>query len=356
MKIIGKVKVLSLLFLSFFAVVKISQAFDLGFKKRSYIYVVGSSTVSPFISSVAEEYSRNANLQHYLTKTPIMETTGTREGFHLFCQGNGYNFPDFNAASRHINQEEIDLCQKNKVGEITEIKIGYDGIVIGKFSGSKKLNLSEEQLFLALAQKVVDQKTGQLIDNPYKKWSDIDKKLPNSAITIYGPPLTSGTRDVFNDLVMEKICLNKKEFAAAYPDYAQRKKICSQIRQDGNFIESGENDNLIVTNLKNDHNALGIFGFNFLIANRNKIQAVKIDGVEPDFATISSKKYAFSRPLFVYFKQDHLKLMPQMRDFIKELISVDTIGSNGYLLNNGLVTMGNDELNKVRSNILSRVD
>ena len=208
-----------------------------------------------------------------------------------------------------------------------------------------------------LRKKVVDHKSGKLIENPYKKWSQISPVLPDREIMIYGPPLTSGTRDVFVDIVTENFCFMKKEFIDAFPDDHLRRQQCRTFRSDGKFLESGENDNLIIQKLKKDPNAFGIFGFDFLIANKDAIQAVKIDNVEPNFSSISSKKYKLSRPLFVYFKKENLKLMPQMHGFIEEIISVDTIGRNGYLLNSGLIALSKNRIPKSENrNCLITVD
>lgn len=333
-----------------------SSAFSLfGPEKRTEIHVVGSSTVSPFMSAISEEFSRLQNLKNIPTKTPTVESTGTKEGLKQFCAGVGYDYPDFANASRPIRQKDIVNCSKNGIKEIGEIKLGYDGIVIGNSVGGKKIKLTKEQIFLALAAKVIDQKTGQLIDNPYSKWSDIDAKLPKNEILFYGPPLTSGTRDVFVEMVMEDVCFTNADLINAYKDESLRKHSCVAIRTDGKFVESGENDNLIIQNLKNNPHALGIIGFNFLIVNSKVIQAVKVDNVLPSFDTITSKKYELSRPLFVYFKREHLDLIPDMRDFIKEIISADTIGHNGYLYNSGLVALSDSELREVRRETLSQL-
>ncbi len=343
--------------LAMFLPLKSSLAFDWNFgkkdQKRSYLYAVGSSTVSPFMATISSEFSREQNLKNLSTETPLVESTGTGEGFKIFCAGVGFKHPDFVNASRPIPKSEIENCAKNGVKEVEEIKIGYDGIVIANLIGSKKLKLSKEQLFLALAKKVYDEKSQKIIENPYQTWNEIDASLPKTEIIIYGPPLTSGTRDVFVDMVMEDVCLNKKEFIAAYQDENLRKKQCGEIRKDGKFIESGENDNLIVDNLKNNPKAFGIFGFNFLISNQRVIQAVEIDNIEPTFQTIAAKKYKLSRPLFVYFKKEHLNQMPEMREFIKQIISAETIGRKGYLLHSGLVALSDLELKQTRKNILS---
>jgi phosphate transport system substrate-binding protein len=347
---------ISAVFLILFLSLNKSFAFDLSaffkIQKRSYIYVVGSSTVSPLMTAVSEEFSRDQSLNNKVIITPVVEANGTAEGFRLFCAGVGYQYPDFANASQLIGENEIKQCNHNGVKEIVPIKIGYDGIVIGNSVKGKKIKLTKEQIFLALAQKVFDAKSKKLIDNPYKKWSEIDPALPPVKITVYGPPLTSGTRDVFVGIVMEDACFKKKEFIKIYENQDLRKKQCRTLRNDGVFVESGENDNLIIENLKNNPEALGIFGFNFLVANKKVIQAVKIEGVEPTFASISSKKYEFSRPLFVYFKKEHLKLIPYMREFILEIINPETIGNKGYLANSGLIPLSNYELEKITKDVL----
>lgn len=353
---------ISVIFVSFFTALFLSEnSFAFSWKinseiqQRPYLYLVGSSTVSPFMASISEEFSREQNLKNISTETPVVESSGTREGFKLFCHGVGLEYPDFINASRVIEKSEIDNCHNHGVKGVVEIKIGYDGIVFGNFAGRKKIEFTKEQIFLALAEKIYDSKNQKLIKNPYSKWNEIDPNLPAMDILVYGPPLTSGTRDVFVDMVMEDVCFGEKEFIEAYPDEFLRKKQCQKIRSDGKFVESGENDNLIIKHLESDHHAFGIFGFNFLVANRDVVQAAKIDGVEPNFSSISSKKYKLSRPLFIYFKKEHLDLMPQMRDFTKEIISTQTLGRKGYLLNNGLIALSDSELAKIRKNILAEI-
>jgi len=326
-----------------------------GGEKRHYLEIVGSSTVSPFMAAVSEEFSRQRAQKNLAIETPLVQATGTVAGFKLFCGGTGFKFPDFVSASRVIDESEMTLCHKNGVKNIVSIKIGYDGIVLANSKGAKNFNLTKEQIFLALAQKIYDKKTKQIINNPYKNWNEIDAKLPNAPILVYGPPLTSGTRDVFVDMVMESSCKNQKEFVLAYENYEERKAQCHKIRSDGAFVESGENDDNIVRSLKQNPQALGIFGFNFLAVNPGVIQPIKIEGMAPTYDNISSKKYELSRPLFVYFKKEHLNLIPYMRDFIIEIINPETIGRKGYLINNGLVALSNDELAEVRTATLSEL-
>lgn len=312
---------------------------------RSHIQIVGSSTVYPFTATIAEEFGRDTKF-----RTPVVEANGTGGGFKLFCSGIGTDYPDFSNASRAISKSEIERCNENGIKGIAEIKIGYDGIVLANSQKGEKYKLTKEQIFLALAQDVPDGK-GKLIKNPYQKWSDINKKLPQINIAIYGPPSTSGTRDAFVELIMEEPCMKMVEFKLKFADKKIRQRKCQLIRSDGKFIEAGENDNLIVQKLRNDHDALGIFGYSFLEENHNLLQASLIDGVKPSFDNIALGKYSVSRPLFIYFKKEHLNLIPGMKEFIKEIMSKDTIGSDGYLLQKGLIPLTNSEYEKVREGV-----
>ena len=340
---------LRILLITIYFLFPVNQASAFGMKasSRSYINVVGSSTVYPFTAVIAEEFGRVAKSKNPQSKTPIVESTGTGGGFKLFCSGVGYNYPDFSNASRRIEKSEIKKCNENGVQGIGEIKIGYDGIVLANSVAGIKYGLTKKQIFLALAEEIPDEKTGKLIKNNYQKWSDIDAKLPKIDIAVYGPPSTSGTRDAFVELVMEEPCMTIEQFTATYADKAVRKKKCHTIRSDGKFIEAGENDNLIVQKLKNDKDALGIFGFSFLEENHEVIQAALINDVMPSFDNIVSGAYPVSRPLFIYFKKEHFNLIPQMREFVKEIISKDTIGPEGYLLQKGLIPLTDLELKKV---------
>ncbi|MBP7709814.1 MAG: substrate-binding domain-containing protein [Rickettsiales bacterium] len=324
-------------------------------KGRNHIQVVGSSTISPFLTAISEEFSREQNSKNIATITPVVESTGTGSGFKMFCGGVGEKFPDLVNASRAISDSEMETCSQNDVKQIVEIKIGYDGIVFGNVAGGKKIKLTKEQLFLALAEKVADKKTKKLVPNFYQTWREIDPKLPNTKILVYGPPASSGTRDVFADIVLEEICLGKKEFVTEFPEFSARKKQCHTLRSDEHFIESGENDRLIIEHLKANSDAFGIFGFNFLSENKKTIQAVSIEGVSPNATSIASKKYSLSRPLFVYFKKENLNSTPQMRQFISEIINPETIGPKGYLVRSGLIALSDAELDEVRKNILSQL-
>lgn len=339
---------LRLFSLIFLAVFTSSSAFAFPFyfvnPERKHIQIVGSSTVYPFTATIAEEFGRNTDF-----KTPIVEATGTGGGFKLFCSGSGFATPDFSNASRQIQESELKKCAENGATP-GEIKIGYDGIVLANSINGIKFNLTKKQIFLALASKIPNQ-NGELVDNFHVNWSDVDKKLPNEKIMVYGPPPTSGTRDAFVELIMEEPCATMAEFVKEFPDEKIRKKKCHIIRSDGVFIEAGENDNLIVQKLRSNYNALGIFGFSFLEENRSLLRAALISGIEASFDNIIFGKYPVSRPLFIYFKKEHLDLIPGMREFIKEIASADTIGKDGYLLQKGLIPLTDLELKKVEDEL-----
>jgi len=312
---------------------------------RNHLSIVGSSTVYPFTSKIAEKFGQQKKF-----RTPAVESTGTGGGFKLFCSGIGFGFPDFSNASRKIEPSELKSCTENNIRNVGEIKIGYDGIVIANAVSGKKFHLTKAQIFLALADQIPSK--GKLIKNPFRKWSEVDKKLPIMDIRVYGPPSTSGTRDAFVELVLEKACTDLPEFVAAFPDKKNRQKQCHAVRSDGVFIEAGENDNLIVQKLRNDKDAFGIFGFSFLEENKNSIQAATIENVEPSFNAIISNKYSVSRPLFIYFKREHFDLVPGMKEFIREIVGKNALGSGGYLVQKGLIPLSDSELKKLRDEVL----
>lgn len=307
---------------------------------RDQIRAVGSSTVYPFTSTAAEQFGQSGKF-----KTPIIESTGTGGGFKLFCSGAGVDTPDINNASRPITESEKELCKKNGVVNIVEIPIGYDGIVLANAKTSPAFELSKKQIFMALARQLPD-KNGKLVSNQYKKWSEIDSKFPDAEITVYGPPPTSGTRDAFVELVMEEACEEFPEFAKIYPDKKERQKICGLIREDGRYIEAGEDDNLIVQKLVSNKTALGIFGYSFLEENLNKVHASKIDGIEPSMENIEGGKYKISRSIYVYIKGDHVGKIQGIPEFANELVSEAAIGEDGYLTSKGLLPL-NDEEQKI---------
>ena len=310
---------------------------------RDQIRIVGSSTVYPFATVVAEEFGRTTKF-----KTPIVESTGSGGGLKLFCAGAGVDHPDIANASRRIKQSEVDLCAKNGVKQITEIKIGYDGIVIASAKSAKHQAFTLRQLFLALA-KQVPRPNGALVPNPHKTWKDVDPSLPDVKIEVLGPPPTSGTRDAFNELVMEGGCTTYPELKALKDkDEDEFKKICHAIREDGGYVEAGENDNLIVQKLVANPKAYGVFGYSFLEQNADVIQGGEVDGVAATFENIASGKYPVSRALYVYVKNAHVPSIPGMREFIAELTSEKAMGEDGYLAERGLVPGPKAEREQVR--------
>ncbi len=308
------------------------------------IQIVGSSTVYPFVTVAAEEFGNSTDF-----KTPIVESTGTGGGFKLFCAGLGEKHPDVSNASRAIKKSEEELCAKNGVKAITEVKIGFDGIVLANSKKADRYNLSKEQIFLALAKKVPSE--GKLIDNPNKSWSDIDPSLPKVKIEVYGPPTTSGTRDAFAELVMEPSCKNLPEFKAAYSEKKPRKKACHLLREDGPYIEAGENDNLIVQKLRSNSQALGIFGFGFLDQNTDTVQGSVIAGKEPTFDNISDGSYGISRSLYVYLKDEHIGKTAGLQEFASELIGDEAAGEYGYLTEKGLIPLPAKELETMQGRV-----
>ncbi len=300
---------------------------------RDQIRVVGSSTVYPFSSTAAEEFGREGKF-----KTPIVESTGTGGGFKLFCAGKGDSHPDISGASRPITDSETELCKKNGVAAIVEIPIGYDGIVLANAQGAPKLQLTKKQIFMALAAKVPD-KDGNLAPNPYRKWNEIDPKLPAQPILVYGPPTTSGTRDAFIELVMEEAAKGMDAFKKAYPDDAQRKKAAALLREDGVYVDSGEDDNLIIRKLTANKEAVGIFGYSFLEENKGKVQASSVDGILPSMENIENGQYKVSRSLYLYVKGEQLGGVPGLAEFANFVVSEDAIGTNGYLIAKGLLPL-----------------
>ncbi len=305
---------------------------------RDTVNVVGSSTVYPFATVVAERFGRNTDFP-----TPKLESTGSGGGLKLFCAGIGTQHPDITNASRRMKKSEFELCQSNGVKEITEVKIGADGIVIANSKDAGKLDLSLKQVFLALAKEVPDPKGGdKLVANPYQKWSDIDSSLPNLEISVMGPPPTSGTRDAFVEIAMEGGC-KTFDFIKAMPK-KEMKSVCHSMREDGPFVEAGENDNLIVQRLAQDKDTLGIFGYSFLMENSSQIQAATIGGVEPTPETIADEDYPVARSLFFYIKNAHVGVVPGIQEYAQEFTGMGAMGPNGYLKSVGLIVPPRDAL------------
>ncbi len=307
---------------------------------RDNINIVGSSTVYPFATVVAEKFGKTTKF-----KTPKIESTGSGGGMKLFCAGVGVEHPDITNASRRIKKSEFDTCQKNGVNAILEVKIGYDGIAVANSKKAEQLKLSRKDIYLALAKDVpAADGSHKLVPNPYQTWKDVNASLPNIKIEVLGPPPTSGTRDAFAELAMEGGCKQidwikamKKEDKKAY------KAACHTVREDGPYVEAGENDNLIVQKLEANPDALGIFGFSYLDQNADKIQGALIDGVAPEFDAIASGKYPVSRPLFFYVKVAHIGKVPGIKEYVSAFTSEKTWGDEGYLTEKGLIPMPKEE-------------
>jgi phosphate transport system substrate-binding protein len=307
---------------------------------RDYISVVGSSTVYPFATVVAEQFGRTSNF-----KTPKIESTGSGGGLKLFCAGVGVAHPDITNSSRRIKASEVEDCASNGVNDIVEVKIGYDGIVLANSIEAMVYELTRRDIFLALAKEVPDPNGGEsLIPNPYQRWNEVNSALPGDEIEVLGPPPTSGTRDAFVELAMEGGCKTFDWIAATKEEDKSRfKNICHTIREDGRFIEAGENDNLIVQKLKANTKALGIFGFSFLDQNADVVQGSSVDGQEPTFEAIAEGAYPVSRPLYFYVKKAHVEAIPGMREYLAEFTSDRAMGEDGYLADKGLIPLPDDE-------------
>jgi phosphate transport system substrate-binding protein len=312
---------------------------------RDQIRVVGSSTVYPFTTAVAEQFGKAGG------KTPVVESTGTGGGFKLFCAGVGEGHPDVSNASRAIKKSEFDDCQKNGVKEIVEVKVGIDGLVMANSKNGPKLNLTQEQVFRALAKEVPGA-DGKLVANTAKTWKDVDPSLPDEKIEVLGPPPTSGTRDSFLELVMEKGA-EKIPAIKALKDEDKKnntknfEKAWKSIREDGAWIDAGENDNLIVQKLEANPKAVGVFGYSFLEENTAKLQGAAMSGVAPDYDSIASGKYPVARPLFIYVKKQHVGVIPGLKEFVTEYVSTKAMGEDGYLTKKGMVALPKAEADAV---------
>ncbi|SET58569.1 phosphate ABC transporter substrate-binding protein, PhoT family [Marinobacter segnicrescens] len=305
---------------------------------RDTISIVGSSTVYPFATVVAERFGSNTDFP-----TPKLESTGSGGGLKLFCQGIGTQHPDITNASRRMKPSEFDLCQSNGVEDITEFRIGSDGIVIASSRDADNLELTLEQLFLALGKEVPSpDDESKLVPNPYEKWSDIDASLPNVAIRVMGPPPTSGTRDSFNELALQGGCEDLP--AVADMDEDQMESVCQSIREDGAFIEAGENDNLIVQKLIDDDSMYGVFGYSFLEENSDRLQAATLNGKVPTAEAIAADDYPVARSLFFYVKKAHVGVVPGIKEYAAEFTGVGAMGPNGYLKTVGLIVPPRDAL------------
>lgn len=295
---------------------------------RRNIRIVGSSTVYPFTKAVAERFAAaNRNVP-----APIVESTGTGGGAKLFCAGVGAQHPDILNASRRMKLKEFQTCNANGVTQVTEVQMGLDGLSLAQAKGGQLVNVSLKDIYMAIAANPYGK------PNKAKTWKDVNSALPALPIRVYGPPSTSGTRSSVEDLLMDPACSANPSMAALKKtDEAKYKKICTGIREDGAYINAGENDNLIVQKLAADPTAVGIFGYSYLEENLNKLQGVKINGVAPTYETITSFKYPGARAMFIYIKNAHVQAIPGIRQFVAEYVKESTFGPNGYLKQLGLV-------------------
>lgn len=335
---------------------------ELGGAGRQGLRIVGSSTVFPFSTTVAENFGAKTEFP-----TPVVEATGTGGGMVLFCSGVGLDYPDLTGASRPMKATEYQLCQENGVTHITQIPIGFDGIVIGNSTESQSMNIAKQDLFLALAAEIpmlinddgvpILDEDGDLraganfsdtagyscdtfVRNPFERWSDLDSDLPTSRIEVFGPPPTSGTRDAFVELGM-LLGAQRIDCLQAIKDESEARfeRIAARIREDGAWIDSGENDNAIVQTLSNSPDAFGVFGYSFLEQNGDRIQAATVDGVAPEYALIAEGVYPISRSMYIYVKAQHDGVVPGLREFVEELTSEDAWGPFGYLATRGLIAL-----------------
>jgi phosphate transport system substrate-binding protein len=313
-----------------FAAVAATVAVPLSAQMRRNIRIVGSSTVYPFSKAVAERFSRT----NPGVPAPIVESTGTGGGMKLFCGGVGAGHPDIANASRRIKASEFKACAANGVSLITEIAVGLDGVAVATGESSAQMALTTREIYMAVAKAPWGK------PNPYKTWKDINARLPAAPIRVYGPPSTSGTRDSLVELLMKPGCdTNAAMPALKKSDEAKYNQICGGVREDGAFVPSGENDNLIVQKLAGNPGTVGIMGFSYVEENPGKLNPVAINGVKPTFATIASFQYPGARPLYIYVKNAHLKAIPGIRAYLAEFAREGTWGPSGYLRQLGMISL-----------------
>lgn len=309
---------------------------------RDYVTLVGSSTVFPFASTVAEHFGKsNAKF-----KTPKVESTGTGGGFKLFCGGVGVQYPDIANASRRVKASELEACAANGVKDVVEVKIGYDGITIATKKGAPAYKLSRKDLYLAVAKLVPDPKDpNTLIANPYKNWHQINAALPNTSIQVFGPAPNHGTRDAFAELVMQNGC-EQYPWLKSLKEVDEKRylRVCTQVREDGVWTDVSEDYALVMGKLAGNPNALAVFTFSYLDQNKDKIRASKVEGVAASLDSIASGQYPVSRPLFIYVKHAHLGVIPGLGEFVNEFVGTRAAGEDGYLSRKGLIPMPAKEL------------
>ncbi len=297
------------------------------------VHAVGSSTVYPFAKLVAENYSRT----YPDMRSPLIESTGTGNGIQLFCTGLGPNTPDMVNASRRMKESEFDACLRNKVDEVIELQVGLDGIAFASRQGGIMLNLSPKTVYEALAARPYGK------PQTAKTWKDVDPALPADPILVYGPPSTSGTRDALKELVLEVGCQTNPEMKALKErDEGQYKQVCTEVRDDGGYVDQGEQDNLIVQKIIGNPRAVGVFGFSYLEENGDRVQGLPMSGVQPTYDNISSFAYPGARAMYVYVKKAHMRAIPGLEEFMKEWVK--SWGKTGPLAKIGMVAMPDDAM------------
>jgi phosphate transport system substrate-binding protein len=300
---------------------------------RNQIRIVGSSTVYPFATAAAEQFVRN----NPGLKAPIIESTGTGAGMKLFCAGVGAGHPDIENASRRIKKSEYEDCRKNGVTQVIEVPIGIDGLALIESAGTQRFSLTQADIYRALAANPFGR------PNTARTWRDVNPALPAIAIRVYGPPPTSGTRDAFAELILEKGCETDPAMKALKKtDKDRAKDICTKIREDGAYIEGGENDNLLVQKVAGNEGAVGIMGYSFLGENADKVRGIPLGGIAPSAATIADFTYPGARPLYIYVKGEHLSAIPGIREYVGEFAKGS--GPGGYLIRRGLIASPADKL------------
>ena len=331
------------MFFRIYALSTVLVVFSTSSIARDYVSIAGSSTVLPFSTIIAEQLGKNPSL-----KTPVVESGGSSVGKKGVCEGVGTKFTDIGNASSRMKKKELKYCNENGV-KITEIKVGYDGIVIANSKKGKLLQISRADLAKALTAEVPSKDGKSFVPNYYKKWSDIKPLLPNIPIRVYGPPTTSGTRASFAEMINQKSYCGKdpvaKKLSKARGD--KKGKKCRAMRTDGAYVEAGEQDNLIVQKLKEDSDTYGIFGFSYLNQNSDTIQGAILDDVAPTFANIASGKYKASRALYFYVKHQHIDVVPGIKEYMVEWTK--HWGEEGILTDSGMIPMGVDERKKYKT-------
>ncbi|WP_414707979.1 substrate-binding domain-containing protein [Rhizorhapis sp.] len=293
---------------------------------RDQIRAVGSSTVFPFATAVAEQFVNN----NPGMKSPIIESTGTGAGIKLFCAGVGAGHPDIENASRRMKASEFEMCQKNGVKDIVEVQVGIDGLAFAESNKSPKFKLTPKQIYEALAATPYGK------EQKAEKWSDVDPSLPATTISVFGPPSTSGTRDAFAELILEKGCKSDPAMEKLKDSNEDKyKEVCTKVREDGKYVDSGENDNLIVQKLGANPDAVGIFGYSFLEENLNSLHGIPLNDVEPTYQNIADGKYPGARPLYIYVKKAHVTAIPGLKEYMAEF--ANAWGPDGYLVKRGLI-------------------